>query len=263
MIAAKVGPEVLPPAFFPVSLNLVGRKCVVIGAADDKEAIEKDEALREVGADVVWIRDYANLRDADVSDAYFVISTPQEEPLAARLRLLADEHKFLLCAIDQPKYGFVAMTAIVKSGRARIAISTGGVAPRVGGKLRAVLQDALDDTFARFLECFANQRRRARANFAGSAERRAVMTRAADGFDVEIRLTYPAWFRDELRGLGPAVLEQPDSASRIGSTNSKAATGAAIDAGISGRLAAGNDTGGLGALIDGNHDADGNQSADG
>jgi siroheme synthase (precorrin-2 oxidase/ferrochelatase) len=209
VITTKIGPEVLPPAFFPVSLNLVGRKCVVIGAADDREAIEKDEALREVGADVVWIQDYANLRDADVADAYFVIATPQEEPLAARLRALADAHKFLLCAIDQPKYGFVAMVAVVKAGRARIAISTGGVAPRVGGKLRAALQDALDETFARFLECFANQRRRARAELADSADRRSLMKKAADGFDVEIRLTYPQWFRDELRRLGPAVIDEP------------------------------------------------------
>ncbi len=206
MLAAKIGPEVLPPAFFPVSLNLVGRKCIVIGAADDREAIEKDEALREVGAEVIWIQDYANLRDDDVSDAYFVISTPQEEPLAARLRTLADRYKFLLCAIDQPKYGFVAMAAIVKSGRARISISTGGVAPRVGGKLRAALQEALDGTFARFLECFANQRRLARVNLAESAGRRAIMIKAADGFDVEIRLTYPQWFKDELRRLGPAVV---------------------------------------------------------
>jgi siroheme synthase-like protein len=156
---------------------------------------------------VTWIQDYANLRDADVSDAYFVISTPQEEPLAARLRALADQHKFLLCAIDQPKYGFVAMVAVVKSGRGRISISTGGVAPRVGGKLRAALQGALDDTFARFLECFANQRRRARAEYAESAQRRSVMTKAADGFEVEVRVTYPQWFTDELRNLGPAVVE--------------------------------------------------------
>jgi siroheme synthase (precorrin-2 oxidase/ferrochelatase) len=209
MIASKLGPEVLPPAFFPVSLNLVGRKCVVIGAADDREAIEKETALREVGAAVVWIKDYVNLRDEDVSDAYFVIATPQNEPLAARLRGLADRHKFLLCAIDQPKYGFVAMAAVVKSGRARIAISTGGVAPRVGGRLRAALQGALDETFARFLECCANQRRRARADFSESAQRRAVMTKAADGFEVEVRLTYPKWFGEELRRLGPSVLDEP------------------------------------------------------
>jgi len=208
MITTKIAPEVLPPAFFPVSLNLVGRKCVVIGALDDREAIEKEEALREVGADVVWITDYANLRDEDVRDAYFVISTPQEEPLAARLRALADEHKFLLCAIDQPKYGFVAMVAVVKSGRSRISISTGGVAPRVGGKLRAALQNALDDTFARFLECFANQRRLARVKLAESADRRSVMIKAADGFEVEVRLTYPAWFREELRKLGPSVIDE-------------------------------------------------------
>src|SRR5471030_453706 len=72
-------------------------------------------------------------------------------------------HKFLLCAIDQPMYGFVAMTAIVKAGPARIAISTGGVSPRVGGLLRRALAGALDATFARFMACLALQRRRNRA----------------------------------------------------------------------------------------------------
>jgi precorrin-2 dehydrogenase/sirohydrochlorin ferrochelatase len=206
-IGSGSGAEILPPAFFPVGLNLVGRKCVLIGAADDREAVDKDAALRAAGADVVWINVSADLRDEDVSDAYFVVLTPQDEPLAARLRRLADRHKFLFCAIDQPKYGFVAMNAIVTSGRARIAISTGGAAPRVGAILRERLQNALNGTFARFLECLAHQRRRARANHADSQERRASMRKAADGFEVEIRLTYPDWFVDELRRLGPLIDE--------------------------------------------------------
>ncbi|MBD5636161.1 MAG: NAD(P)-dependent oxidoreductase, partial [Candidatus Eremiobacteraeota bacterium] len=69
-----------PFVFFPVGLNLRGRKCVVIGAEDDREATEKVEALHEVGADVTWIRDYNDVRDEDVADAFFVIFTPQEEP---------------------------------------------------------------------------------------------------------------------------------------------------------------------------------------
>jgi precorrin-2 dehydrogenase/sirohydrochlorin ferrochelatase len=194
--------DVLPPAFFPVGLNLVGRRCVVIGAPGDREGDEKELALREVGADVTRITDAAGFADADVADAFFVISTPQDDALSARLRALADRHKFLLCAIDQPKHGFVAMAAIVKAGPARIAISTGGVSPRVGGLLRRALQDALDDTFARFMERLALMRRQNRARFSDSALRREAMMEAADGFALQARVTYPQWFLDELRDAG-------------------------------------------------------------
>jgi uroporphyrin-III C-methyltransferase/precorrin-2 dehydrogenase/sirohydrochlorin ferrochelatase len=194
--------DVLPPAFFPVSLNVAGRRCVVIGPADDREAVEKERDLRECGADVRRIHDAAALRDEDVSEAFFVIATPQDEALAQRLRALADRHRFLLCCIDQPRYGFVAMQAIVKAGRARIAISTGGVSPRVGAILKAALEAALDATFARFLERLGERRRRARAEFPDDAERRrATMRAAADGFEASMRVDYPQWFQSE-RGAG-------------------------------------------------------------
>ena len=195
-----------PFVFYPVGLNLAGRKCVVIGAADDREAIEKDEALREVGADVVWIKDWQNYADEDVADAFFVIFTPQEEPPAIRIRALADRYKFLLCAIDQPKHGFVAMQATVKAGPCRVAISTGGIAPRVGGKLRAALQAAMDATFVRFIDCHNAQKERNKLRVTTSAERRAAMIAKSEGFEIDVKITYPQWFRDELAGLGPKVV---------------------------------------------------------
>lgn len=192
--------------FYPVSLNLVGRKCVVIGAADDREAIEKSEALREVGADVRWITDVASLKDEDVTDAFFVISTPQDAALSSRLRSLADEHRFLLCCIDQPKYGFVAMAAIVKSGPVRIAISTAGLAPRVGKVLKEALQRALDGKFARFIECLATQRERTQRAHPAPAEsgvRREAMIEAARGFHARVGVEYPEWFERRERELAP------------------------------------------------------------
>jgi precorrin-2 dehydrogenase/sirohydrochlorin ferrochelatase len=201
----------LPPhGFYPVSLNLVGRICVVIGASDDREAAEKAAALREVDADVRRITDPHALRDEDVAGAFFVISTPQDEALSARLRALADRHKFLLCTIDQPRYGFVAMQAIVKSGPVRLAISTGGVAPRVGKILKAALGRALDAKFARFVECLAVQKLRNRSALAGDgAARREAMIAAADGFELDVRTSYPAWFEDEPAALGPRALDEP------------------------------------------------------
>jgi siroheme synthase (precorrin-2 oxidase/ferrochelatase) len=207
----KLAPEVLPPAFYPVGLNLAGRRCVVIGAPDDKEALEKARDLREAGADVAWLHDASAVSEADLAGAFFVLSTPQDAKLSAWLREQADRHRFLLCTIDQPAYGFVAMQAQVKSGAARIAISTGGISPRVGGILRAALAAALDSTFARFLACLAHQRRLNRArNAADPAARRETMMSAADGFEVQVAVTYPQWFLDELAAARPRIVEAKD-----------------------------------------------------
>jgi siroheme synthase (precorrin-2 oxidase/ferrochelatase) len=196
----------LPPhGFFPVSLNLVGRRCVVIGERDDREAIEKVAALREVDADVRWIEDPSALREEDVAGAFLVISTPPDDALSAHLRTLAERHRFLLCCIDQPRYGFVAMQAIVKAGPVRIGISTGGVAPRVGKALKESLQRVLDAKFVRFVECLATQRRRNRTRLDASAERRAAMIGAADGFALDVDARYPRWFEDSLGALEPRV----------------------------------------------------------
>lgn len=187
--------------FFPVGLNLDGRRCVVIGAADDREAVEKAAALREAGADVRRV--YAALRDEDVIDAFFVISTPQDAELSARLRALADRHRFLLCCIDQPRYGFVAMAAIAKAGPVRVAISTAGLAPRVAKALKNGLQKAMDERFARFVERLAVGRERIRASHPApesSSVRRAAMIDAARGFGADVRFSYPRWFDDSDAG---------------------------------------------------------------
>ena len=197
----------LPPhGFYPVSLNLVGRRCVVIGDAGDREAVEKVAALRAVDADVRWITDPSALLDEDVTGAFFVISTPPDDALSARLRALADEHKFLLCTIDQPRHGFVAMQAIVSAGPVRIGISTGGVAPRVGKILKEALQRALDAKFVRFIETLAAQKRRNRTLLAGDLEaRRGAAIASADGFLLDARITYPEWFEAESIASAPHV----------------------------------------------------------
>ena len=149
--------------FYPVSLNLDGRPCVVIGAADDREAVEKAAALREAGADVRWVTDPDAVSERDVADAFFVISTPQDAALSRRLRELADRHRFLLCCIDQPAFGFVAMAAIAKAGPVRVAISTTGFAPRVGKILKQALQRAMDARFERFVSVSPHMREEVRA----------------------------------------------------------------------------------------------------
>lgn len=165
----------------------------MIGPGDDREAIEKSRALEEVGANVRWLRDVATLRDDDVKDAFLVISTPYDAALSARLRGLADRYRFLLCCIDQPAYGFVAMQAIVKAGPARITVSTGGVSPAVSKRLREAFEAALDSRFVRFLDALRAKRTQSRA-LEDAKARKAAGREAAKGFDVQVSVRYPPWF---------------------------------------------------------------------
>jgi precorrin-2 dehydrogenase / sirohydrochlorin ferrochelatase len=186
--------------FFPVSLNLVGRKCVVIGSSDDREAIDKAAALKESGAHLHWITDVGAVKDSDVVDSFFVISTPQDAALSSRLRKLADEHGFLLCCIDQPNFGFVAMAAIAKAGPVRVAISTTGLAPRVGKILKEALQGAMDSRFARFVDVLAKKREDVKALHPAPGEsplRRQAMIEAAEGFAADVKFSYPEWFEQD------------------------------------------------------------------
>jgi len=190
-------------AFFPISLNLDGRTCVVVGGIDDREAIEKSAALAESGADVRRIYDGESVAEEDVRDAFLVISTPQDPLLSARLRELADRFRFLLCCIDQPKFGFVAMAAIAKAGPVRVAISTAGLAPRVGKALRRALQLAMDAKFERFIARLAEMRRRTQAAYPqpeSSNLRRDAMIAAARGFRARVTFEYPDWFEEEDSG---------------------------------------------------------------
>lgn len=176
--------------------------CVVIGDADDPEAVAKAQSLREAGADVRRFTDTASVGEADVAGAFFVISTPQDAVLSQRLRDFADRHRFLLCCIDQPAFGFVAMTAVAKAGPVRVAISTTGMAPRVGKMLKDGLQRAMDARFARFVERLAKERERVRAEHPlpeESETRRVAAIDAAHGFRADVAFVYPPWFDDAER----------------------------------------------------------------
>lgn len=174
-------------------MNLEGRVCVVIGPAGDREAVEKVAALEEAGASVRWIREPEGMRDEELERAFLVISTPHDAALSARLRALADAKGFLLCCIDQPAYGFVAMQAMAKAGPARITVSSGGVSPAVSKRWREAIQGAMDEKFERFLRVL-RARRNENRSLPDPEQRKVAGREAAEGFEVKVRVRYPAWF---------------------------------------------------------------------
>jgi siroheme synthase (precorrin-2 oxidase/ferrochelatase) len=183
--------------FFPLALTLEGRRCVVIGPLDDREANDKTAALEECGAQIQRILDPAALQDSHVANAFFVLSGVKDKAFSARLLALSNEHRFLLWCVDQPASSSVSMMAIARSGPVRVASSTSGAAPAVAGTFRRALERAMDPTFERFIERLAALRLRIREAKPGrdqARERVDEILEASRDFDVSVTFQYPEWF---------------------------------------------------------------------
>lgn len=190
---------------FPVALNLRDRAVLVIGGGE--EAAQKVPKLLDAGARVTLVAAEVDERLAaqaragrlcwfarhftphDVRGAHVVMLTEIDRTLARELRALASCAHFWLCAIDQPEFSDFYLVSTVTRGPVQIGISTGGSAPLLARRLRQALDSGLDGRFSEFARSFAGLRARVRA--LPKAERSQLLTRALEGFAMEVRLRYP------------------------------------------------------------------------
>src|SRR5262249_1866069 len=100
----------------------------------------------------------------------------------------------LVWCCDNSSHSDFAMPAIARVGAARIAISTSGASPALAGRMRELLEPALGERFARFVEVLAALRERAKQE-SDAENRRAVLQAALDGFELDVSVRYPAWFK--------------------------------------------------------------------
>jgi len=203
---------------FPVALNLRERAVLVVGGG--AEADLKVPKLLAAGAVVTivaptlteplaraartraltWFaRDFV---PTDVLGAYLVMLTEVDPQRAEELRGLSRSARFWLCAIDQPAYTDFYLVSTLERGPVQIAISTGGAAPLLARRLREGLEQGLDRHFGEFARSFATLRARLRA--LPKPERMRLLTRALDGFAMDVRLRYP-----EQDGQGAGYSEEP------------------------------------------------------
>src|SRR5262249_2145267 len=138
--------------YFPVSLDLEGRSCVVLGGG--ALAVEKAHGLllagacvtvfaaapepelrRSAGAGRVALveRDYA---PGDLAGAWLAIDASGSDEVNAASRREAEERRVLLNVVDRaPLCDWIA-PAIVRRGPLQVSISTSGESPYLASALR-------------------------------------------------------------------------------------------------------------------------------
>ena len=107
-------------------LNLVGRRCVVIGRSEQKVA-----ALRACGADVVTADEY---EPALLDDAWLVVVVDREQ--GERVYADATARRLFCNVEDVPELCSFILPAIHRRGPITLAVSTGGASPALAQHLR-------------------------------------------------------------------------------------------------------------------------------
>ena len=145
-------------SFYPVFLNLTGRRCVIIGGGQIAEG--KITKLIDSGANITvispdatqCIRDAADrgvikfqerkYKNGDLQDSFLAIAATNDRVVNQEIFEEAEKLGVLLNAVDDPpRCSFIA-PSIVKRGPVTLAISTGGASPALARKLRETLTDS-------------------------------------------------------------------------------------------------------------------------
>lgn len=142
--------------YFPIFLDLTGKKCVVVGGGSVAE--RKCESLIKAGADVTVIapmitkglkeiqakgqityvkRDY---QAGDLEPAFLVIAATDYEEINQKVAEDAKTSNKLVNVVDEPALCSYITPAVFQRGHLTIAISTGGASPAIAKEIREELQ---------------------------------------------------------------------------------------------------------------------------
>ena len=127
-----------PRPALSVSLYVLGRRCLVIGAGP--MAAERAGRLSAAGAEVVVVP-RAEYRAELCSGAFMVFCC--DASLGPTVSRDARLRGALAYVLDQPEQSDLAMPALVRRGPVQIAVSTDGVAPSLARRLREQLEHLL------------------------------------------------------------------------------------------------------------------------
>ncbi len=146
---ANLGQRAAQPVWFPILLDLGGRKCLVVGGGPigSRKAI----GLRDAGAEVVLVATklYADAialtgvtlierpyRRSDLDGAWLVVTAVDNQETTAQVAADAAAAQVFMNASDDPPFCTSILPAIHRDGEVIVAVSTSGASPAAASWIR-------------------------------------------------------------------------------------------------------------------------------
>lgn len=162
-------------SYYPVFMDLRGRRCIVIGGGD--VALRKVNALLECGARVqvispeicdglnslarqgkvtVTTREYAL---GDLAGALLAIAATGDEETNRRVAAEAEKNHIPVNVVDEPALCSFIVPSVVRRGDLTLAVSTGGQSPALAHKVRTNLEKEFGEEYAELTRLTGEVRR--------------------------------------------------------------------------------------------------------
>jgi len=154
--------------YYPINLNISGRKCIVIGGGNVAE--RKILSLLECGADVTVISpsltknikrlvdEYRinfikrNYKKGDLKGAFIVVAATNDSKVNKEVAKEAKKKKVMINVVDSPKLCDFISPSVIRRGDLVISISTGGKFPAFSKKIRIMLEKIIGKEYGMELD---------------------------------------------------------------------------------------------------------------
>jgi len=151
-------------SYYPVFLDLKGKKCVVVGGGSVAE--RKVGTLLEYQASVTVISPKLNqgleqlaernaiqpirrqYRSSDLKDAFLIIAATDSAAVNAAVAGQGTQQRALVNVVDAPKDSSFIVPSVVRRGDITIAIGTAGKSPALARKIRTNLEAVIPQEYA-------------------------------------------------------------------------------------------------------------------
>jgi siroheme synthase (precorrin-2 oxidase/ferrochelatase) len=132
-------------AGLPVTLNLSGVRCLVVGAG--AVGARKEATLRAAGADVTVVAPERNraFRPGDCAGHRLVVAATDDGAVNDAVQADAHAHGAWCNRADRADGGDLAFAAIHRAGDVTVGVSTDGTDPRRAVEVRDRIAAVLDD----------------------------------------------------------------------------------------------------------------------
>jgi siroheme synthase-like protein len=160
---------------YPVSLEVAGRRAVVVGGAPVAEERARSlldagacvtvigerptDALEELGrrGDVTLVR--RAYRRGDLRGAFVAVAATGDASVNARIFAEAQKRRVLLNAVDDISHCHFAVPSILRRGDLVVAVSTGGKSPALARRLREALAREVGPEYGVLVDLLGDVRR--------------------------------------------------------------------------------------------------------